>query len=149
MTDEIPVVFLTAALSAPIETRHRMCTETHGDDWGWKSHLNSQLPYTYTLTHTHIHIYSQTLRGKAPHCCEPASILLCCSLQISWNVQINYATHITLYSHTHTNAKIFSVLQLGTQLQWCHCLLPLCWLWLLLKAEHFDSASRVVTLQKL
>ncbi len=149
MTDEILVVFLTAALSAPIETRHRMCRETDGDDWGWKSHLRSQPPHTHTHTHTWglrkvLHWHGSACISLRHRVYELHEICI---------LQINYAktglwlcyTHTSTHTHSHTLAKVLSVLQLGTQLQWCHCSLPLCWLWLLLKAEHFDSASRAVT----
>ena len=158
MADEILVVFLTAALSAPIETRYRMCRETDGDDWGWKPHLYSQLPYTYTLTHAH----TVTSCKKKIEKTDSTLVSTCLHFALAHILRIAWNMHITnklckVWEHIHcvhtrsltcTLAKVLSVLQLGTQLQWCHRLLPLCWLWLLLKAEHFDSDSRVVIVQQ-
>lgn len=150
MTDEISVVFPHHSTVCSSRNTAQNVQGDWRDSWGWKSHLYSQLP---THSNTHTHTKSQFLHGKTPHYSEPAHTLLCWrgyELHEIFIRQINYTgnTHPSVQTHIHTFTKVLSVLQLGTQLQWCHCLLPLCWLWLLLKAEHFDSVSRADTAHK-
>lgn len=165
MADEIPVVFLTAALSAPIETRHRMCRETDGDDWGWKSHLHPQPPYTcihaHTYTYTHTHTRSWALWGKVLPLHGPACILLghrvyesheICILQINYTytgVWLCYTHTSTLtnsltHTHKHTCQSPFWA-PAGDPAAVMSVLAATLLIVTLLKAEHFDSASRAVT----
>lgn len=111
MTDEILVVFLTAALSAPIETRHRMCRETDGDDWGWKSHLHSATVHTHTHTQTlirecwfdigmNLHAFCSNVEfTNYTKYAITNKLCVCCSLTL-------LHTFIRTHSVTHTHVHI-------------------------------------------